>query len=67
MPTRKNKELAEALSIFLDKYNADEFFVTCLSCVHWHKEVCLLNGQKPPAVVIIAGCECYCDKEEIPF
>jgi len=42
----------------------------CQSCVHCDhfeqaKEICTLNGLRPPAKIIAFGCECY--EDEIPF
>lgn len=39
---------------------------TCLNCVHWDtsRELCKLNGCRPPATIIVNGCECY---DDIPF
>lgn len=40
---------------------------TCITCEHFEqkKELCQLNGLRPPATVIAFGCECFVDG--VPF
>jgi hypothetical protein len=40
---------------------------SCVHCDHFNqgRELCQLNGQRPPAKIIAFGCECY--EDEIPF
>lgn len=42
------------------------FFTTCLNCSYWdnQKEICQYYKQRPPAKVIVSGCETHTD---IPF
>lgn len=42
------------------------FFTTCINCAHWNdnKEICSYYKQRPPAKVIVNGCETHTD---IPF
>ncbi len=39
---------------------------SCIDCVHWDEkhELCKLNGCRPPAPIIVNGCEYY---DTIPF
>lgn len=42
------------------------WFTTCLNCHYWNKEqdICGKFNQRPPAKIIISGCEEHTD---IPF
>ena len=42
------------------------YFTTCLNCHYWSddKEICNYYHQRPPAKVIVVGCETHTD---IPF
>lgn len=44
-------------------------FQSCLSCCNFREatEICKLANQRPPAKIIVFGCNSYCDKDEIPF
>jgi hypothetical protein len=39
---------------------------TCIACMNWDqkRELCKLNGCRPPAEIIVNGCECF---TTIPF
>ena len=41
-------------------------YQSCLSCIHFHetKEICKLANQRPPAKVIVFGCEHW---DFVPF
>lgn len=43
------------------------YFTTCLNCDHWqdNPELCKKFNQRPPAKVIVVGCEEHSDS--IPF
>lgn len=47
------------------------YFRSCLNCRNWNSEfeVCKLVNKRPPATVIVAGCELHTDTnpDEIPF
>lgn len=51
---------------FIDACKAEGLFPNCTQCLHWHetKEICQLYKQRPPAKVIVKGCEKY---EFVPF
>jgi hypothetical protein len=40
----------------------------CPNCLHWIKntETCMKYNQRPPAKVIVKGCESF-EEDEIPF
>lgn len=42
------------------------YFCTCLNCHNWNdkQEICKLYNQRPPARVIVSGCESH---EDVPF
>ena len=44
-------------------------FQSCINCVNFveQTEKCTLAQQRPPARVIVFGCQCYVDNQEIPF
>lgn len=65
--TIKEIPFLKAIQEPLKSYNLDEFFATCLSCNSFENELCKLNGMRPPPHVIVNACECYQDKDEIPF
>lgn len=46
-----------------------DWFATCITCEHWKKEeeICNKFGIRPPACVIVDGCEYYEDNDQIPF
>ena len=41
-------------------------YQTCLTCIHFHetKEICSLAKKRPPAKIIVFGCEAW---EYVPF
>lgn len=57
------KNLASIISDFLMEKG---FFTTCLNCAYWNREneMCNYYKQRPPAKVIVVGCETHTD---IPF
>lgn len=43
---------------------------SCVDCQHFREregEICTLVGRRPPARVIVNGCEAYKDEDDIPF
>lgn len=58
--------LAKLVKMIVDEMEAKGIFDTCLNCVHWHetKEICTKFNERPPAEVIIHGCEHH---DVIPF
>lgn len=43
-------------------------FQSCINCIYFKEnETCDLAKQRPPAKVIIFGCNSYSDVNEIPF
>lgn len=43
------------------------YFTTCINCEHWKakEEICGKFNQRPPAKIIVTGCEEHSDN--IPF
>lgn len=52
---------------FLSKYKAEEIFRTCLTCTYFKDEICQKAKARPPAFIIVRGCEKYLDLDSIPF
>ena len=52
--------------IFTEFLMEKGLFTTCLNCSYWNKEkeICSYYKQRPPAKVIVIGCETHTD---IPF
>ena len=66
--SRNNPNVQVTLNNLLDNYHADELFKTCITCVHFtEKEFCVRAKAKPPAFIIVCGCEGYFDNQDIPF
>lgn len=76
--TEARQNLLDALAGGLVEWALDQgLFRSCLNCANWngeqapgvklvHKpETCRLNGLRPPARIIVTGCECHSDN--IPF
>lgn len=44
-------------------------FQSCLSCIHFKEqtEICNLANQRPPAKIIVFGCNSYVDNQDVPF
>ena len=44
-------------------------FQNCLNCLNFRveTEICGLCNMRPPAKIIVYGCDLYEDKEDIPF
>lgn len=64
------KELSEGLIVAAsDTAQRTDFYQSCLSCLRFDEktEKCELNDQRPPAIIIANGCECYEDSGEVPF
>lgn len=58
--------IVQALEI-LAKQN--HIYKCCLNCEHFnqHQELCKLANARPPARVIVFGCELWEDQDGIPF
>lgn len=58
--------LKDLSSVFTKWMMEMGMFSTCLNCFHWHdkNEICKKFNQRPPAKVIVCGCEHHTD---IPF
>ena len=55
------------LSLMFTAFLMDNgMFTTCLNCAYWsdEEEICKYYKQRPPAKVIVVGCETHTD---IPF
>lgn len=77
----KRKAMTRQLKFFPEHYTKEflallgvvgkrsDIFQTCVSCEHWNheKDECKKFNIKPPASVIVDGCSCYVDFDEIPF
>jgi hypothetical protein len=46
-----------------------DWFSTCITCKYWNgeKEICNKFGIRPPACVMVDGCEYYEDNDTVPF
>ena len=44
-------------------------FKSCINCNHFNdkKEICLLANSRPPAPIIVYGCDSHIEKNDIPF
>lgn len=44
-------------------------FQSCINCIHFKEnETCgITNNIRPPAKIIVFGCDRYCDIQDIPF
>lgn len=43
-------------------------FQTCITCEYFNEqEICTVANQRPPAKVIVFGCDSWTDGDEIPF
>ncbi len=43
-------------------------FQTCITCEHFNEqEICKIANQRPPAKVIVYGCDSWYNRDEIPF
>lgn len=65
-------EILDTLARIMFRRMIDEgWFRSCLNCRHWGagNEICALVGRRPPATVIVSGCEQHSDTDpdEIPF
>lgn len=53
---------------YLNKANAEDIFRTCLTCVYFEaNENCIKANKRPPAFVIVRGCDMYFDTQDVPF
>lgn len=63
-------ELRAAIANWIETTFRGEFpFQNCLNCLNFNEksEICKLYNAKPPARVIVYGCEKFDDISEIPF
>jgi hypothetical protein len=66
--SRNNPNVKANLNSLLDMYHAEDLFKTCLTCIHFMEdETCKRAKAKPPAFIIVRGCEAYFDNQDIPF
>lgn len=68
-PRMRREALIELQSALSKAFNFDFPFQSCLSCVSFREsdELCLLVNLRPPAKVIVYGCDQYMDNREVPF
>lgn len=48
----------------------NHIYRSCINCINFREhqnEICGLANQRPPAKVIVFGCQMWEDKDEIPF
>lgn len=65
--TKNRHDLLNILALNFTNYLFDNgWFSTCLNCHYWKdkEEMCSKYNQRPPAKIIISGCEEHTD---IPF
>jgi hypothetical protein len=66
--TRKNPIIVDDLTNLLATYKTEDIFKTCVTCCHLVKDdICKRANVRPPAFVIVRGCEHYFDNDDIPF
>jgi len=60
------KPIDQLFNRFIDACYAEGWFRNCTGCMHWNaeSETCKKFNVRPPAKVIVKGCEEY---DEIPF
>lgn len=61
------QDLLNNLALGFTAYMMEQgYFSTCLNCHHWNdkKEICGKWNARPPAKVIVSGCD---DHTDIPF
>jgi len=64
-----SEELSRDITLKLEVV-LNKVLTTCLNCKHWSNdanEYCILFNAKPPAKIIVFGCDNYMDIQEIPF
>ena len=65
--TTNRQDLLNCLALNFTNYLMQQgYFMTCLNCHHWQErtELCGKFNARPPAKVIVSGCEEHTD---IPF
>lgn len=76
--TAARVDLLDALATGIVEWALDQgLYRSCLNCQNWNgeqapgvklaqpPETCRLNGQRPPAKIVVTGCECHTDN--IPY
>lgn len=65
---RMAQVMAEALFEHMEQnpHSVRAIWPDCTTCLNWDSnyELCKLNGCRPPAHIIVNGCECY---DTIPY
>lgn len=63
----RKKALEELAAALVEQWMNDGLYRSCLNCDHWDQvnEICTTFKERPPAKVIVCGCEHHID--EIPF
>jgi hypothetical protein len=71
---RKTKSIAypvrdALITIITNVGNRSDYFRTCITCQNWNNDLeeCGKFDMKPPASVIVDGCENYADFDPLPF
>lgn len=64
--TNTRNDLVNAIATQLER---SYMYQCCLNCEHFKEktEMCLLANQRPPARVIVYGCNSWQDLDSIPF
>ena len=65
--TTNRQDLLNFLALNFTSYLMEQgYFSTCLNCHHWQSEteICGKFNQRPPAKIIVSGCEEHTD---VPF
>lgn len=64
-----SRELTPGIVAALDKFKAEDLYKTCITCAYFDakEEKCMKVGVRPPAFIIVRGCEAYYNNSDIPF
>ena len=62
------KVLGTLFAVAIEKIGHDQLFRNCTICKNFTaEEQCTVYHARPPAKVIVLGCDSFADRDEIPF
>jgi len=64
----KPEDMQTLFERLLDACHAEGLFKNCTKCMHWNfpKDICIKYNEKPPATIIVKGCDSF-QLDEIPY